>query len=227
MPDILKSLGLIPARSGSKRLPNKNRRELNGKPLFLYTVEAALQSKLTDVVFSTDCPEMAETARQNGAEVPFVRPADISDDRSTNKDVLMHALEFMEVRNDEHYDIVMVLQPTSPIREPGHIDECIRTLCGPQFDTVASVAGPVSKRQKTIKIRGEKGELQDYREGLLCDYYQYNGSIYGAKRDYFAATKDYHSGRQFGFVMDKLHSVDIDDEIDFEIASLLLKRIKT
>ena len=218
------SLGLIPARIGSKRLKEKNIKLLDGKPLLAYTIQAALGSKLSDVVVSTDSEEVAAIARQFGAQVPFIRPATISDDFTTNKKVLAHALEFLEKGRSRKYDLLFVLQPTSPIRESQHIDECIDLLGDSECDTLASVYGPVKKNQKNIKIMTPDGELCDYREGGLCAYYAYNASIYGVKRDFFIQYQDYHIGRQIGYVMDKLHSIDIDDEYDFEIASYLMKK---
>ena len=219
-----KSLGLIPARMGSKRLKEKNIKLLNGKPLLAYTIQAALQSELSDVVVSTDSDEIAEIAKQFGAQVPFIRPKSISDDISTNKKVLAHALDFLEKKCSKEYDLLFVLQPTSPIRKSEHINECIGLLAGSEYDTLASVYGPVKKNQKNIKIMTPGGELHDYREGPLCEYYVYNASIYGTKRGFFVQHQDYHLGRQIGYVMDKLHSIDIDDEYDFEIASHLMKK---
>ena len=221
---MTRSLGLIPARIGSKRLKEKNIKILNGKPLLAYTIEAAVKSGLSDVVVSTDSDVIAEIAKQFGAQVPFIRPNSISDDVSTNKRVLAHAVSFLEEQYSKKYDLLFVLQPTSPIRKGKHIDECINLLANSEYDTLASVYGPIKKNQKTIKTMSSAGELLDYREGALCEYYTYNGSIYGSKRDFFMQTLNYHMGRQVGYIMDKLHSVDVDDEFDFEIASHLLNK---
>lgn len=218
------SLGLIPARSGSKRLEGKNVKLLNGKPMMAYTIEAALASNLSDVVVSTDSAEIAEIAKGFGAQVPFIRPAELSGDLVTNKKVLLHAMEFLENARLRRYDLLFVLQPTSPIRKSQHINDCIELLDNGDFDTIASVYGPISKNQKNIKIMSATGELTDYREGPQQGYYVYNAALYGVKRDFFAEYQDYYLGRQVGYVMDKLHSIDVDDEYDFEIASHLMAK---
>jgi CMP-N-acetylneuraminic acid synthetase len=221
---MIKTLGLIPARSGSKRLEGKNIKLMNGKPMLAYTIQAALQSDLSDVVVSTDSEEIADIARQFGAQVPFIRPHELSDDRTTNKNVLAHALSFLEEKQFMEYELLFLLQPTSPIRKSTHINDCIQLLADSNFDTLASVYGPIKKNQKNLKILTPEKELLEYRDGELCEYYCYNASIYGSKRDFFIRTMNYHAGRQVGYVMDKLHSIDVDDEYDFEIASHMMKK---
>ena len=190
-----------------------------------YTIQAALKSKINDVIVSTDSDKVAEIAKKSGAQVPFIRPNNISDDRTTNKKVLLHAVNFMESTKSKKYDLLFVLQPTSPIRSYVHINDCIDLLGNSMCDSIASIFGPIKKNQKHLKVLSVNNRLLDYHKGENRPYFKYNASIYGAKRNFFLETGDYHSGQQIGYVMDKIHSVDIDDEIDFKIASHLLNAL--
>ena len=125
----IKILGLIPARSGSKRIPRKNIMPLNGKPLIAYTIETAKKSKyINKVLVSTDSKEIASVARRYGAEVSFLRPKSISQDDSTEMQFLEHALEwFLEYENYEP-DLIVLLYPTSPFRKPESIDKAVEEI---------------------------------------------------------------------------------------------------
>jgi CMP-N-acetylneuraminic acid synthetase len=115
-------LALIPARSGSVRLPRKNLRDLNGRPLIAWSIEAALKSKYIDrVVVSTDDSEIAETSKRFGADVPFLRPPELATKDAKSIDVVIHALRHLESQL-ETFDYLILLQPTSPMRTAGHVD---------------------------------------------------------------------------------------------------------
>ena len=119
----LNALGVIPARGGSKRLPRKNIKVLAGKPLIAYTIEAAKKSKhLTDYIVSSEDDEIISIAKEFGAPIPFIRPDALATDEIRNIDVVYHALNFMEAEKKIRYDIIVLLHPTSPIRDPKHID---------------------------------------------------------------------------------------------------------
>ncbi len=124
-----KVLGVIPARGSSKRFPNKNIRMLAGKPLIAWTIEAAQKAKrLTDYLVSSDALLIIDVARNYGAPVPFTRPSELATDTVRNIEVVAHALKFMESKKQIVYDIIMLLQPTSPIRNPVHIDKAVNML---------------------------------------------------------------------------------------------------
>ena len=124
-----KVLCVIPAKGNSRRLHKKNIKVLAGKPLVVWTIEAAQKAKLlTDYLVSSDDPEIIEVAQKYGAPVPFVRPAELATDQVRNIAVVRHALEFMEQERQMHYDIIMNLQPTSPVRDPAHIDQAVEML---------------------------------------------------------------------------------------------------
>jgi CMP-N-acetylneuraminic acid synthetase len=211
-------LAVIPARGGSKRFPRKNIYPLRGHPLIAYTIKAAQDAtRLTDWLVSTDDEEIAEAARRYGAPVPFIRPANISGDSDRNNVVLRHALEFMEGKTGRRYDIIMLLQPTCPIRSAVHLDQAVDLLWASPLDTLASVRGPIKKGFPYIKaIRN--GVLQSYnpaedpKDFEAC--YVYNAALYAMKRDFFLRENDFVSQRSVPLVMDRFHSADIDEKVD-------------
>jgi CMP-N,N'-diacetyllegionaminic acid synthase len=189
-------LGIIPARGGSKRIPRKNLRLLRGEPLISYTIRAAqAASLLTDWVVSTEDREIADLALSYGALV-VERPEYLARDDSTSGAVARHALGWMEV-DREPYDMVVLLHPTSPIRDPKHIDQAIDLLWKSDAPALASV----SCRKRT---------------------YTHNASIYAMRSDWLVETNQHYCDRSIPFLMDARHSVDIDTEEDFRIAELFL-----
>jgi CMP-N,N'-diacetyllegionaminic acid synthase len=220
-------LGVIPARGSSKRFPKKNIRMLAGKPMVAWTIEAARKSKrLTDYIVSSDDPNTIAVAKEYGAPVPFVRPAELATDTVRNIDVVAHAMAFMESRIGIGYDILILLQPTSPIRQPEHIDLAIDMLWESELDTVVSVKGPFKKRDPILKaIRNDV--LEDYvpvaDPNEVEPVYMYNASIYAVKRDYFVENHKLISPKQVPLIMDTIHSVDVDTEADFLVAETYLK----
>lgn len=154
-----KIVAIVPARGGSKSIPRKNLRLLGGFPLLAYSIAAGLQSALVDrVLVSTDCPEIAGIARAFGAEVPFLRPGEISGDTATDFPVFEHALRWLEEQEGYLADFVVQLRPTSPLRPPGLVDQAIEALLGhPGAD---SVRGVTPSGQNPFKMwRIEQGVL--------------------------------------------------------------------
>ncbi len=219
-----RALAVIPARGGSKRLPRKNIMPLKGHPLIAYTIKAAQDAtRLTDWLVSTDDEEIAGAARRYGAPVPFIRPVEISGDKNRNNAVVRHAMEYMEAGTGRRYDMLVLLQPTCPIRSAAHIDEAVTRLWASPLETLASVSGPIRKRDPNIKaIRG--GELVPFNErenaGEWDAGYIYNASIYAMKRDFFLREDSFVSQRSVPLVMDRYHSADIDEKIDALVAEL-------
>jgi CMP-N-acetylneuraminic acid synthetase len=220
------TLGVIPARGGSKRLPRKNIKNLCGKPLIAYTIQAARNaSLLTDFLVSSEDDEILKIARSYGAPTPFKRPGHLATDAIRNIDVVAHAMHYMENKNQHPYDILILLQPTCPIRNPAHIDTAIQLLSKSDLETVVSVKGPFKKRDPILK-RIKNGVLESYCPNENPDeiepFYLYNASIYGVKRSYFIKEKKLISDRQIPIIMDQYHSVDIDTEADFLVAEAYL-----
>ena len=209
-------LGVIPARGGSKRIKRKNCRLLIGIPLIAYTIRAAqAATKLTDFVVSTDDQEIEDLALSYGARV-IDQP--MASDTSTSGEVCRYALDTMG-----DYDMVMCLHPTSPIRDPKHIDEAIDKLWASPFDTLASVCALPKKTHQNIKWMGD-GVIHDELDG---DKYILNASIYAMKRDWFLKNNKHTHSISVPLVMDRFHSLDVDEEIDLKIAELYLDALST
>ena len=135
-----KILGVIPARGGSKGIPKKNITDLCGRPLISYTINAAKKSKyLTDLIITTDSKEIAAVAEAFGGHVPFIRPKELSEDSTPSAPVVAHAVEFMEAEKKIRYDAVMLLQPTTPLRNTADIDTAIKLWVSERVDSVVSV----------------------------------------------------------------------------------------
>lgn len=192
----MRTLGIIPARGGSKRVPRKNLRLLHGVPLIGYTIRAAqAASKLTYFVVSTEDEEIKQIALSYGADV-VDRPNDLAGDDITTGSVLRNALDTAE-GNGPPYDFVVCLHPTSPIRDPKHIDDAVNLI----WSTGASSLASVSCRKR-------------------C--YVHNASIYIMRAKWLRETNQHYCDSSVPFLMDARHSVDIDTEDDLRIAELYL-----
>ena len=229
MAELPKVIGVIPARGGSKRLPRKNIRLLCGKPLIHYTIEAALAAQsCVDWVLSTEDPEIKDYGSGfNNLEL-IDRPTYLASDDVTNDEVVLHALELMENKNKEQYDIAILLQPTSPIRASSHIDLAIELLWSGTLPTLVSVKGPVTKRRFVIKRLDGLNRLTNYCSNMPQDkepepFFLYNASIYAAKRNYLVTHRAMVSDQQIPLFMDSVYSIDVDHEIDLKIAEMVIQ----
>jgi CMP-N-acetylneuraminic acid synthetase len=225
-------LAVIPARGGSKRLPRKNIMDLAGKPLIAWTIEAALNSAcISDVVISTDDPEIADIARQYGASVPFLRPDDLATDLASSFDVIRHTLDFYS-ENGTNYDFLILLQPTSPLRNARHIDDAISLLRREDADAIVSVT-EMRHSPHWANTLPDNGSMSDFlREEIKKGprqsfeaYYRLNGAIYicNTKRLLEEGTL-FLQDNIFAYRMERISSVDIDDEIDFLFADILMRK---
>lgn len=227
----MRSLAVIPARSGSKRLPQKNIKLLMGHPLIAYTIEAARQSSsLSDFVVSTNCNETARLAEYYGAAVPFLRPEQLATDEVRNIDVVAHALDFMERESGVNYDVVVLLQPTSPIREKTHIDQVLSLFRNADCDSVASTAPPIAKRDHVVKYISPNSYLKsvtcpDFGDSVITPLLRYNAAIYAVRRDTFMRSRKLIGDQQLPFIMDKFCSVDVDELADFISAESVLEYV--
>jgi len=225
-----KVLAVIPARGGSKRLPRKNVMLLGGHPMLAYSIIAAKNAKsVTDWLVSTEDDEIAEIALRYGATTPFKRPDYLATDNVRNIDVVLHALEFMEQDRKITYDIIVLLQPTAPIRDSAHIDKAVELLWASELPSLAAVKGPYQKRDPILKRIDSKGHLVPYTTDSHLDprepFYIYNAALYAVKRDYFIKEKSFVSNEQVPFFMDKFYSADVDDMGDFIVADAYLKHL--
>ncbi len=232
-------LAIIPARGGSKGIPGKNVKPLAGKPLIAWTIDAARQSKrITRTIVSTDDEGIADVARMHGAEVPFMRPADIAGDLATDVEFLTHALETL--KNTEGYvpDIVLRLPPTSPLRTAAHIDEGIQTLIADEtLDAVRPIVEAPKHPYKFWKIAASGDilepflskeftgfdEPQNLPRQLFPKVYMHTGAMDVMRRDTILVQRS-TSGKRLGyFFMSPEDSVNIDSPIDFDIAEVLMR----
>lgn len=223
------SLGVIPARGGSKGVPRKNIRELAGRPLLAYTIEAALASKLlTRVVLSTDDDEIATVGARLGVNAPFRRPAELATDSAKAIPVLEHALRFVEDEEKRTYDAVLMLQPTTPFRTTEDIDGALSLLATSGADSVISVVDVAGHHPARMKyLEGDRlidppfceaCENQPRQE--LRPMFLRNGGIYATRREVLLAGS--LKGRDCrAWVMPASRSVNIDDELDFRYAAWL------
>ncbi len=226
-------LCIIPARSGSKRLPNKNIKPLCGKPLLAWSIEAARESKYIDeIVVSTDSKEYAEIAKCFGASVPFLRPKELSLDTTTTFEVLEHCIRFYE-NLGKWFDYVVLLQPTSPLREAWHIKEACEKLITSGADSVISVCKcehPPLWSNTLPENEDMSGfiapEIRNIRSQDLPCYYRLNGAIFIAKTKALLESKDFFTKHTIAYKMDTMYSSDIDSSLDFEFAHFLAKYLQ-
>jgi CMP-N,N'-diacetyllegionaminic acid synthase len=218
----VRTLGLIPARGGSKSVPRKNVRGLAGKPVLAWTVEVALASPaLERVVVSTDDEEIADVARACGAEV-LARPAELAQDETPDLPVYRHAL----ARLDDAYDAVAWLRPTAPLRTPDDVEAAVRLLAETGADAVRSVCE--AEHNPYWMARLEAGRLVPLlddvppRRQLLPPVYRLNGAVDVARCA--SVGNELFGGDVRAYVMPPERSVDLDTELDFLLAEALLRR---
>lgn len=217
-------LAIIPARGGSKRLPRKNVLDLNGKPLIAWSIEAGVKSSyINKVLVSSDDSEILEISKQYGAET-IIRPDELASDTATTFDAIKHSIE-----NSEPYDYVVLLQPTSPLRDTKQINEAIDLLIEKNADAIVSVCemdhSPLwsNTLDDSLSMQGFlKNEVLNKRSQDLETYYRLNGAIYICKTEKLLEEESFFLKENiFAYVMDRESSIDIDEEIDFRIAETI------
>ncbi|NSW54472.1 MAG: acylneuraminate cytidylyltransferase family protein [Armatimonadetes bacterium] len=224
-------LAIIPARGGSKGIPRKNVRELAGKPLIVWTIEAALRSTLIDrLVVSTDDDEIAEVASAAGAEV-IRRPAELAGDTTPTEPALLHALQVLEDREGYIPDAVTLLQCTSPLRGTDTIDECINLLFDSGCDAVMTVLHVqhwylMGTRDETGRYHAEYDYQKRPRSQDMPQKYRENGAVYVTRRDVLLAYQNRLGGHVRVVEMDPIRSIDIDHEEDFVLAGEAIRGIE-
>jgi CMP-N,N'-diacetyllegionaminic acid synthase len=226
---------VIPARGGSKGLPGKNIRELNGRPLIAYSIEQALKSRYIDkVVVSTDDRKIADVASSWGADVPFLRPPELSTDTASTIDVLLHCLGWFEKQDDHrNFDILVLLHATAPLRTVRDIDSCIELLAESGASNVFSVTEAHRNPYFNMVEVDHLGAVRLSKKGTFTTrqsapkVYDLNASIYVWQTALLKKKRRTILKTSRVYVMPKERSVDIDDGLDFEIAALLQERISS
>lgn len=227
-------IAIIPARGGSKGLPGKNIKNLLGKPLISYTIEAALKSEeITRVIVSTDSKEIADISLEYGAEVPFLRPITLAMDDSSAIDVYIHAVEYLKATDNENIEKFMVLLPTAPLRDYIDIDRAVKEFKSKNASTLVSMKKAEVPVSWYYKLIDEKGRVQnagfDYKNAILNrqaneQYYIPNGAIYILDYKLLKEKRTYYDENTIAFIMESYHSIDIDTQLEFNIVEYLLNK---
>jgi CMP-N,N'-diacetyllegionaminic acid synthase len=222
-------LAVCPARGGSKGIPLKNLALFLGTPLVARVGQLVEKISIIDrAVVSTDHPEIAKIARSSGLDAPFFRPAVLSGDRISDAPVLIHALEEMERRDNVQYDIVVMLQPTSPLRRPEHVFQAIEMLVNEQCDAIWTLSETDSKSHPLKQLTLDSGKIGYYDQNgsqiiarqQLTPVYHRNGVAYAMTRKCLLEEKSIMGKRTGGLILDE-HLVSIDTMWDLKLAEFI------
>lgn len=222
-------LYLIPARGGSKGIPGKNIKILNGKPLLYYTIDVAREvSGDEGICVSTDDIEIKRVCEDYGLSIPFLRPNHLSTDSANTFDVIKHALDYFTSKG-RHYDIVVLLQPTSPFRRAFHVREALLLLTK-DIDMIVSVKETKSNPYYLLYEEDEEGflikskSLNITRRQDNPKVWELNGSIYVIRSESVYKHDSFNDFRKGKYVMDEIYSVDIDDPLDWLYCEFLISK---
>jgi len=220
-------LAIIPARGGSNRLPNKNILPLADKPMLLWTVESAIQSKhLDEIVLSTDSDDIIKVVENYNIKI-IKRPSELASDTAKTIDVVKHVIDNI----DKDYEFIILLQPTSPLRTSKHIDEAIEQLINLKADALISVS-EVDHSPLWCNILPEDLNMENFipediknkRSQDLPKFYRLNGAIYICKTEKLMEENTFFLKKNvYAYIMDKINSVDVDEELDFKLAEIIIK----
>lgn len=214
-------LGVIAARGGSKRVPGKNVRSIRGKPLIAWAIEEAKKSRHIDrLVLSSDDPAIIEAAKGCGCEVPFVRPAELAQDDTPGVAPVLHAVAMLP-----GYDLVVLLQATSPLRNAGDIDGCIERCAARDACACVSVA-EAEKSPYWMYFLDDSGHMvpllgNDAAPARVA--YLLNGAVYVARTDWLKKTETFVTSETLAYVMPASRSLDVDTELDLRLLDALLE----
>ena len=224
-------LCLIPARAGSKGVPNKNIAVVAGRPLIAWTIDAARASKVvTRVVASTDSPEYADICRRHGAEVPFLRPPHLALDDVPALEPTLHALDWLAKNDRYEPDYLILLQPTSPLRSADDIDAALGLAVSRRADAVVSVS-PVACHPYKTTLLDAQGRLKPYMDGARADarrqnlpeVFGFNGAIFLIRPAVLRINRTWYPENTVAYVMPPNRSLDIDTPWDLQLADLLVR----
>ena len=235
-----KILGLVTARGGSKGIPGKNIKILGDKPLLAYSILAAQQSQVLDrIVLSTDDQKIADVGKKLGVEVPFIRPTALAVDTASSLGVVQHAVEWLRGHEQYFPDFVIILQPTSPLRQAFHIKEAIDLLLSSDFDSVLSVGLiPENFNPSKAMIINEEGSLRLFsgrlvgervaRRQELKDAYWSTGAIYAFKTELVLSKENpnFYGNRVMPYVVEDKYTIDINTPDDWQKAEMVLRDLK-
>jgi len=218
-------VAIIPARGGSKGVPRKNIKELNGKPLISYTIESAIASDMFDrIIVSTDDDEIAEIAARYSEVLVCLRPAELSTDTATTESALIHACDYLASTEKINADFVLTLEPTSPFRTPATIKKAVELLSRDCFDSVVAVTDVTSvlarvKEERFSHVFPNQPRRRQEREAL----YEESSTIYATALQALRKNKLVIGESPAALVVAKNEAFDINDEFDFQLADLIMQ----
>lgn len=230
-----KILCVVPARSGSKGLKQKNILKIKNKELIYYPINAGLKSKFVDyVLFSSDSRKYLKIAKRYKANCPFLRPKKISKDSSTSFEVIRHAIEFLKKNLNKEFEYVICLEPTSPLTSSKDVDNSIRLIIDKRSNSLVSVMKSEKysipyhfKMNKNKNIYpATTNKNFNKRRQLIKNTYILDGSLYVAKIKDYLKFKGFFTPKTIGMVMPKIKNFEIDDFFDFKIIKNYLERLK-
>jgi len=225
-------IAIIPARGGSKGLPGKNVRLLNGKPLIYHTIKAALDANsISQVIVSTDDDSIAAVAIECGAEVPFNRPENLADDNSMVMDAYLYTIDRLVEEDGQKIDSFVALLPTAPLRLAEDIDNAAEIFNKKNAASVISVTEAEVPSEWYKKIN-QQGVLRNYFSNVSAiknrqefnKSYIPNGAIYIFRTENLRTTRQYFTDKTYPYIMPRSRSADIDELLDFEWAEFLMKK---
>ncbi len=237
----MKILGLITARGGSKRVPRKNIKKFHGKPLLEWSVDAGVQSDVFDeFILSTDDKEIADVGKQSGIDVPFMRPDELAINTAGSYGVVRHAVEWMEKNKKFKADWIVLLEPTSPGRQPFHIQEVVGLAKKRVADSIVGISETPGHfnylKQQNINKNGIITRVGDseilrnliHRNQDIPVSYYINSAIYAFKYDnLFDGNNSLWGDSVYGYLMDSKYSFDIDTNEDWLIAEIKMQQLLT
>lgn len=225
-------LAIIPARGGSKGLPGKNIKKLCCKPLIAWSIEAGLRSKyLDEVMVTTDYQNIAEVSKQYGANVPFLRPDELASDTATSFDAIKHTIDYYKNELNKEFDYIVLLEPTSPLRETSDIDKAIKGLVDSDADSIVGICRTEDQNPAFLVLKNEQNFISGYenqdmkvlRRQDIKDVYFFEGTIYISKTDTLLGKKTFYHENTMGYEVPKYKSLEIDDLDDFVMAEAIMK----
>lgn len=215
-------LAILPARGGSKRVSRKNLRVVSGKPLIAWTIEEAKKSKYIDrIVLSSEDPEIIAVGEKWGCECPFIRPLELAQDDTPGIAPVLHLIQTLP----QNFDYLVLLQPTSPLRDVGDIDGCIEKCISEKSVSCVSVSLVDKKIAWMFKLGKSNELISPFPKDIDCSpTYVLNGAVYVAQVDWLLKSGSFVGSSTVGFPMEREHSLDIDTELDLLVCELLLSK---
>lgn len=228
-------LALVPARGGSKGLAGKNIKELHGKPLIGWPIQAAVHSKYVDrVIISTDDTKIAEIAKEQGAEIPFLRPTELASDTATSISVIEHTLQYCQSEGFS-YRYLVYLEPTSPLTGTEDVDKALELLISKRdiADAIVGISKVINTHPIFDVTIDQKGMIAPFmnknfsapRRQEINDLYFFDGTLYISDVDSLLFHKTFYHDRTLGYITPKWKSFEIDDLVDFVCVEAIMRNM--